>query len=450
MPEVFPFRAVRFNPARVGEVTPLTSQPYDRIDAELQQRYYDQDPHNIIRIIKRKDEEGDGSGMMKYEKGAETLERWLEEGVLMQEMKPCIYVYHQTYQTPQGEKTRKGFSAMVKLQEPGKGRILPHEQTHSGPKIDRFRLLSATKSHTEQIFFLYSDPKKRINVILDEAAKRDPDIVARDEMGETHRVWRIMDPGTIAAIQRDIRTRDAIIADGHHRYETAWNYCQEMKKRGAKCEGPETYENILATIVNMDDEGVSIFGTHRICHDLPDFDASRLLDRAKKTFDVRAYPFATDEEEAFARQELLEDLRIEGHQSPCFGVIAKGVAAHHLFVVRDRKELAGQVRSGKSEAWRSLDVNILHGIVLEEMLGITPEKLAAEENVEFLRDPGEAIDAVLKNDRYPVAFLVNPIRLDTIRKIVSKGERFPQKTTDFYPKLLTGLLLCKLNYVKGG
>ena len=275
MPEVFPFRAVRFNSANVGELTPLTTQPYDRIDADLQQRYYDQNPNNIIRIIKRQEEEGDTSGMLKYQKGAETLKQWMEEGVLMQEMKPCIYVYYQTYKTPQGEKTRKGFSAMVRLQEPGKGRILPHEQTHSGPKIDRFRLLSATKSHTEQVFFIYSDPKKKINTILDEATKREPDIVATDELGETHRVWRIMDAGTIATIQRDIRKRDAIIADGHHRYETAWNYCQEMKKRGGKCEGPETYENILATVVNMDDEGMSIFGSHRLCYDLPKFDASR-------------------------------------------------------------------------------------------------------------------------------------------------------------------------------
>jgi uncharacterized protein (DUF1015 family) len=447
MPEVFPFRAVRFNTTNVGEVAPLTTQPYDRIDTDLQQRYYDQHPHNIIRIIKRKEEEGDSSGMMKYEKGAETLQEWLKEGAFLQEMKPCIYVYYQTYQTPQGEKTRKGFSAMVRLQEPGKGRILPHEQTHSGPKIDRFRLLSATKSHTEQVFFIYSDPKKKINSILDEAAKREPDIVATDEMGEIHRVWKIMDAATIAAIQKDIRTRDAIIADGHHRYETSWNYCQEMKKQGRKCEGPETYENILATVVNMDDEGMSIFGSHRLCYGIPNFDISRLLSQAKEYFDIREYPFSNEEEETFAQQELVEDLRIEGHQKPCFGVVARGAPAHYLFIVRDVKKLADRVRSKKSEAWRSLDVNILHSVVLEEMVGITPQHLADEDKVEFLRDAGEVIESVLKNEKYPVAFLVNPIRLETIRKIVSKGERFPQKTTDFYPKLLTGLLLCKLNYV---
>lgn len=444
MPKVYPFRGVRFNPAKVSNLTKVTTQPYDRINAELQEEYYQRDPHNIVRIIRTKDEP---DPMGKYATAARTLEEWLRDGVMIQENKPCLYVYYQTYRTPQGTKTRKGFSAMVRLEEPGKGRIHGHEETHSGPKIDRFNLLTATKAHTEQVFLIYSDPEKRVNKILDSIASRSPDLEAKDDLGETHRVWRVMDAATIAQIQKDLEGRDAIIADGHHRYETAWNFRSDQTKNKAKCEGPETFENVLATVINMDDEGMTIFGTHRLCYDIPDFDAKRLVAQAAKFFDVRPYPFESDAEEKSARQELLEDLRIEGMSKPCFGVAAKGAGEHYLFVVKDVKACASKVKVSKSEEWRSLDVNLLHSVVLDPMLGIGPAQLAAEKNVEFLRSADEAIDHARGSGRYQVAFLVNPVKLSQIQKIVGKGERFPQKTTDFYPKLLTGLLLCKLNYV---
>ncbi|MBI2898738.1 MAG: DUF1015 domain-containing protein, partial [Planctomycetes bacterium] len=306
--------------------------------------------------------------------------------------------------------------------------------------------LTATKTHTEQVFLIYSDPEKRVNRILDSIAARHPDLEAKDDLGETHRVWRVMDAATIAQIQKDLEGRDAIIADGHHRYETAWNFRAEMMKQKARCDGTETFENVLATLINMDDEGMTIFGTHRLCADVPDFDLARLLAAAGRFFDVRPYPFANDAEEGFARRELLEDLKIEGMARPCFGVAARGADAHWLFVVKDPKAAAAKVKAPRSEEWRSLDVNLLHSAVLDPMLGIGPAQLAAERNVEFLRDPNEAIDKARAGGKYQAAFLVNPVKLSQIRTIVSKGERFPQKTTDFYPKLLTGLLLCKLNF----
>ncbi len=443
MPKVYPFRGLRYNPAKVPDLTKVTTQPYDRIGPELQDEYYRRHPHNIVRIIRTK-EESDPAG--KYATSARTLEEWIRDGILMQESKPCLYVYYQISKTPEGEKTRKGFTAMVRLEEPGKGRVHPHEETHSGPKVDRFQLLSATRAHTEQVFLLYSDPEKRVNRILDSIAARPPDLEAKDDLGETHRVWRVMDPATIAQIQKDLESRDAIIADGHHRYETAWNFRAEMLKQGKKCEGTETFENVLATAVNMDDEGMTIFGTHRLCYDVPNFEPARLVEAAGRFFDVRPYPFDTDAEEASARRELLEDLRIEGMEKPCFGVAAKGAKEYFLFVVRDVKAAAARVKVGKSEDWRSLDVNLLHSVILEPLLGIGPEQLKAERNVEYVRDVHEAIGKARGEGKHQVAFLVNPVKLSQIRKIVAKGERFPQKTTDFYPKLLTGLLLCKLNF----
>lgn len=440
MPRIYPFRAVHFDTSKVKDLTPLTTQPYDKINPALQEEYYRKHEHNLIRVILRKEE----PGRDKYQDAAATLREWLKAGVLVQDAKPALYVYHQIYRTPQGVKTRKGLSALVQIDEPGKGKILPHEQTHSGPKVDRFKLLSATGTHTEQVFFLYSDPEKAVNRICDEVAKGKPDFEAKDDLGETHKVWRLEDPAKIQAVQKAIESRECIIADGHHRYETSWNFKQDCAKRGVRATGTESPDNVLATLVNMDDD-LTIFGTHRLCYDIPGFDWAKVLRAAKEQFDIREYPFSNAEEEKSARRELLEDLKVEGLTKPCFGAAAKAAAAHSLFVVRDVKAAAAQVRDKRSEDWRSLDVCLLHTLILEKLLGIGPEQLAAEKNVHFYRSADEAIDHVRAGGPYQVAFLVNPVKMEQIHRVVKNGEKFPQKSTDFYPKLLTGLLLCKLN-----
>ena len=440
MPKIHPFRAVRFDPAKVGDLTQVTTQPYDKINAALQDEYYKKHPNNLIRVILRKDEPGQD----KYQGAARTLEEWIAQGVMVRDAKPALYAYHQTCKTPQGVKLRKGLSALVQIDEPGKGKILPHEQTHTGPKIDRFNLITATKAYTEQVFFLYSDPEKAVNALVDESTKGAPDLVATDDLGETHKVWRIEDPAKIAAIQKILEAKDCIIADGHHRYETSWNVKQDCLKKGAKLKDVESPANVLATLVNMDDE-LTIFGTHRLCYDVPNFNLEKLLRAAEGVFDVRDYPFADAATEKEARRDLLEDLRIEGLTKPCFGVAAKDAKAHYLFVVRDVKAAAKKVKAERSEDWRSLDVCILHTLILEELLGVGPKQLADEKNVEFLRSADEAVEKVRATKPYQVAFLVNPVRMDQIKRVVKNGEKFPQKATDFYPKLLTGLLLCQLN-----
>jgi uncharacterized protein (DUF1015 family) len=440
MPRIYPFKGVHFDTSKVKDLTPLTTQPYDKINPALQDEYYRRSEHNLIRVILRKDE----PGRDKYQDAAATMKEWLTSGVLVQDAKPAVYVYHQIYRTPNGVKTRKGLSALVQIDEPGKGKILPHEQTHSGPKIDRFKLLSATKTHTEQVFFLYSDPEKVVNRICDEAAKGKPDFEAKDDLGETHRVWRLDDPEKISAIQKAMEPKDCIIADGHHRYETSWNYKQDQANKGVKATGAETPDNVLATLVNMDDD-LTIYGTHRLCYDIQSFDMAKVLNGAKSAFDIREYSFNNDSEERAARRDLLEDLKVEGMSKPCFGAVAKGSKSHYLFVTRDVKAAASQVKDKRSEDWRSLDVCLLHTLILEKLLGIGPEQLAAEKNVHFYRSADETIDHVRATGPYQVAFLVNPVRMDQIQKVVKNGEKFPQKSTDFYPKLLTGLLLCKLN-----
>lgn len=443
MPRIFPFRGIHFDPARVGDLTQVTSQPYDRIGPDLQQEYYRRNEHNICRIIQRKSE----NGADKYAAAAATLDAWLKEGILARDAEPCFYAYFQTYSTPQGPVTRKGFAALVNIEEPGKGMILPHEQTHTGPKVDRLNLIRATQTHTEPIFFVYSDPKKTADAILEEVSKRPADFQAKDDLGETHRVWRISDPGQVRALQEALEDKVCIIADGHHRYETSWNYRKEMEAQGRKAGGPECFRNVLATLVNTEGD-LTIFGSHRIVEGLKDFDPARMVAEAKKVFEVREYPFKDDAEERGARKEMLEDLRVEGLTLPCFGVAARGASAHYLFIVRDVKAAAARVKDDRSEAWRSLDVNLLHAVVMDGMLGVGPEQMAAEENVTFHRSADVAVEKTREEGGpVQVSFLVNPVKLEQIREIAGQGERFPQKSTDFYPKLLTGLLLCRLDQV---
>ena len=443
MPKIYPFKGVHFDTSKGRDLTPLTTQPYDKIDPKLQDAYYKKNEHNLIRVILRKDEPGKD----KYQGAADTLSEWLKSGVMVQDPKPAFYVYHQIYKTPGGVKTRKGIVALVQIDEPGKGKILPHEQTHSGPKADRLALITATQTHTENIFLLYPDPEKAVNKICDEAAKGKPDFEAKDDLGETHKVWRLDDPQKIQAIQKAMDAKECVIADGHHRYETSWNYKQQCTKAGLKGTGTETFDNVLATLVNMDDD-LTIFGTHRLCYDIPNFDLGKVLTAAKAAFDIKEYSFSNAEEEKAARRDLLEDLKVEGMSKPCFGAAAKGSTSHYLFVTRDVKAAAAQVKDKRSEDWRSLDVCLLHTLILEKLLGIGPEQLAAEKNVHFYRSADEAIDHVRATGPYQVVFLVNPVRMDQIQKVVKHGEKFPQKSTDFYPKLLTGLLLCKLNVSK--
>ena len=438
MPKIFPFRATQYNPERISDLSKVTTQPYDKIDEALREEYAARHEHNAVRLIRP-------TGEDKYATAAQTLQEWIEAGVLVEDSEPAFFAYFQSYPTPQGNKTRKGVIALVRADPFGKGRVHPHEETHSGPKIDRFNLLSRTRTHFGQIFLLYSDPKRTVSEILDEASRRDPDLQSTDEAGIQHRVWRISDGGTIRRIQKDLDRRDAIIADGHHRYETSVRYHQEMKKKGARSGDAESFENVMATLVNMEDEGLTLYPTHRVVHQVAGFQAAALREGASKFFDVREYAFPTEEEEPAARREMLEDLRIEGFARPTIGVAVAGGSAYLLLGLRDQEAVAGRSREKRSREWRSLDVNVLHTLILDELLGVGKDQLDREQNVSFVRHADDAI-GMLGEPGVQAAFLLNPVRVDQIRALVKNGERFPQKTTDFHPKLLTGLVFCRLRH----
>jgi uncharacterized protein (DUF1015 family) len=432
MVQVHPFRATHFNPARVGaDLTLLTAQPYDRIDGKLQEEYYGRHPNNVIRVTKPKDEPGDTDSKNKYTRARQTMEEWLRDGVLVRDPSPGFYAYFQTYRAPGGLRTRRGLAAMVKTEPFGRGRVYPHEETHLGPKIDRLKLLHESKTHFESIFLLYSDPKKAVDKILRAAARAGPLIEARDDFGELHRVWRIDDPSTCATLTGLLEPLPAIIADGHHRYETALKYSIDARKLKLRCEGSESPDNVLATLVNMEDaRGLTIYGTHRAIREAPGFDLKRFSESISPLFDIRPGSAA--------------DLRRS--KRPAFGLAVRGEKKTFVVTLRDvERALKILEGTGKhSREWNLLDVNVLHSLILNDVLGITPDDLAHEKKVDYYRHADEVVQLV-REGRYALAFLVRPVTVEQIQSITRGWERFPQKTTDFYPKLLSGLLMCRLN-----
>jgi uncharacterized protein (DUF1015 family) len=451
MPKVYPFRAVTYDAARVGSLDAVVTQPYDKIDAALQEEYYRRSPYNIIRITKGKDLPGDdGKRQNKYRRAAGFLADWLKTGILRQDAEPAIWVYHQVYPCPDGAtRTRKGFTALVELEPFGKGSIHPHEETHTKPKVDRMSLLRAVRAHTGQVFLLYSDPGDAISRLLAPFTDRAPDLEAQNELNETHRAWRVTDAKAVARVQAAMKARDAYIADGHHRYETALAFRDELRKAGVRTAPPETADRRMATFVNMDDPGLTILATHRLVSGLSTFNFARFLEQAPRYFALHEFPFEDAASESRARAELLNALRVEGARRPAFGCCGQGASVHVLLVLKDPAVMDAVLDDPRSSAWKQLDVNVLHGICLHRLLGITKEDLAMERYVSYVRHADEAVRAV-REGQGQVVFLLNPVKVGQIKTIVKSGERFPQKTTDFYPKMMSGFLLEKLGVGEAG
>ncbi len=448
MAKIFPFRGLFFDPARVGSLDSVVAQPYDKIDDALRETYLARHPQHIVRISKGKDEPGDGEGTDKYARAGRLIDQWIAERVILRDPVPAIYVSAQEFKGPDGRtRVRRGFAALGQVEDFGKGGVHAHEKTLLAPKQDRYRLMTATRGLTEgHIFMLYHDPAGRVNRLLDEAAAGAPTHEARDDYGETHRLWRITDPERIRAIQREMERFDLFIADGHHRYEVALQYRDEMRRLGRKCEGTESFENRMMSYFNMADEGLVIFPTHRVVHALTNWEPKTFLAGLGEHFDVREYPYKDNGDEERMREEWLEDLRIEGQTRKAFGIALAGSRSYRLLLLKDPAVMDRVVSGGQSTEWKRLDVTIGTELILNVRLGITAEKLAKETHVHYIRHAADAL-AMVRSGQAQLALLLNPTRLEEVRVIAAKGERMPQKSTDFYPKLLSGFVMNRVNFV---
>jgi uncharacterized protein (DUF1015 family) len=407
------FRGYRYGIGQAHDVSKVVAPPYDQITPTLQERLYAMSSANVVRVSYPADRPGPGETPDKYVRAAETLDAWLRDGVWAQDESPAIYPYTQTYEVADREVTRAGFVALGEVSDYARGIVLPHERTHTGPKQDRMRLLETTGADTGLLFMLTSDPEGRLRAVT--AGAGAPLVEARDLRGEVHRLWRITDVETIGRAQAQMASAPVIIADGHHRYETAVEYAR--RHPGA--------DHKLMAFFTLEAPGLTIFANHRLVHGVAGFSLTGLSHDARRWFEVTPL---TDPA-AF-------------HPTPTrIGVVAGGEAA--VFALRP--EAAGDIAwpAGTSAAWRRLAVSLLHEGLLRPLLGIDAAALEAGSHVDYTADQDEAVRAA-REGRYQAAFLIASTTPAELQSVVRGGELLPQKSTHFYPKLLDGLVFHRL------
>jgi len=451
MAQVHPFQAFRYNPQRVPFERVLT-QPYDKISAAMQDNYYAADPHNLISVEKGRTFPDDSPQNNVYTRAAARLENWIRETIVAQDPAPSFYAYAQEFTVPGTgvQSIRRGFIGAGKLEDYSAGIVFRHEHTLSGPKADRLELLRHTRMHTGQLFMLYSDPQQRIDAILKDAESSVPATTLHDEYGVVHRLRVIADPDRTAAIKSAMEEQKLVIADGHHRYETALTYRKERRLTagGVHPSAPYAeapYDFAMMTFVNTCSEGLTILPTHRLAANLHDFSWSEARRYLEPWFEAQAFPFADDGQKAEAQSKFLAQLH-QARGQRAIGVYPTAEhskRAYYVLTLRRGADLT-QLLHSVSPLQRELDVVLLHDGILEPAFGITLQSVTAERNLSYEREAPAALDAVDRGAAQ-IAFLLNPVDVDQVMHIATSGEVMPQKSTDFYPKLLSGIAMYRVD-----
>lgn len=429
MAVIVPIRGVRYNPTKIGEVRNVITPPYDVIDAAAQNMYYERHPNNVIRLELGKTTPEDNETNNRYTRAAETFQSWLQQEVLTHDPKPSLYLYEQEFEV-RGEKlVRSGFICGVKAEDYSKGSVLPHEETLPKHKADRLNLMRAALANFSPIFGLYSDPEHVVEAILAGAkAKPAPDIEVLDDSGLLNRLWVISEPKAVQKIVQFMAEQKIFIADGHHRYETAVNFGKEMA-----AQGKDGYDFVLITLVNLYDKGLVVFPTHRLVHNVQNLEAVKLITDLAADFTVEKLPPGT------ALNAFLAKLETAGATGHSFGIYTPE-KLFYILKLKDESSLDRLDLENRSAAWKRLDVSILHTLILEKQLGIGSRQRADESNLTYTRDENFALASV-DNGSTQLCFFMNPTKVEEVTNIATGGEKMPQKSTYFYPKIVTGLVI---------
>jgi uncharacterized protein (DUF1015 family) len=411
MANIFPFQPYRYSP-KAGPLQDLVTQPYDKISPEMRRRYLQASPYNLVRVILGDRSPSDSESDNVYTRAARYLDTWTADGILVRDAEPGLFAYFQEFTVPEsGERlVRKGFIGLGAVEEYSAGVVYRHEQTLSGPKKDRLELLRHTHAHFGQLFMLYPDPAGEIDGLLDEAAEAPPLGAVTDEYGDRHSIWKISGAQRIAGIRQRMADKKLLIADGHHRYETALAFYRENPALPGA-------DRVMMTFVNMHAPGLKILATHRLVSGLINFDAGEFIRQAAAGFEVAQIP-------------SLEALQRVWAESPGRAIIGAAIGGR-LYLIEER-DSAGQ-----------LDVGVLHDRLLRGLLGIGEEAVRDEKNLRYIRGLDAAV-AEARGGAAQIAFLLKPVSIDAVARISFGGGVMPQKSTDFYPKLLSGLTIYKL------
>ncbi len=433
MAEIQAFRGFRYDLARVGQLGDVVAPPYDVIDASLQEALYDRSPHNVVRLILNKELPSDSEHDNRYTRSAQSLRDWLRDGFLAQDSARSLYVYQQEFEVEGKRYTRKGFMARVRLEKFGEGRIYPHEETMSGPKADRLKLFHATNMNLSQIFGLFPDEAGEVQSRLDAAVARSLPLEATDHLGVVSRLWPIADQHVAADVARLLAPKPVFIADGHHRYETALRYLEERTQAG-EVTGPDAPANfVLMMLVSMHDPGLVILPTHRLISGIGPISAGEARTILGPHFELELVGTGPE-----AAKETWERIEMDGSQDLLgFGTVSDGAWLTGRFRSPD---LMTQLAKEHSDAWRSLGVAVLQRVVLDRLL---PGARMKEPKCQYVHLLKEVTDAVAGR-ACEMAVLVPPATMTHVEEIAGNLEKMPPKSTYFYPKLLSGLVLHSL------
>ena len=447
MPTISALRGVRYDLGHVGSLSDVVAPPYDVIDPELQQQLYDRHPNNIVRLILGQDEPGDNDSHNRYTRAARHMKQWLRDGVLFPEAQPAVYVYHQRFTTDDGvEHTRRGFMCRVRIEPFGTGNIHPHEETHGGAKADRLKLWQHCRANLSQIFGLFPDEENAAQELLEQAAMGVTPLTATDHLGVDNTLWPIADGEAIAALQSILADKPAYIADGHHRYETAIAYRDQLAaEHGGELPADHPANYVLMMCVSMSDPGMLVLPTHRLFRGLPAITSDELSARLGESFACQ--PAGSGLDHAL---ELWPEIEIEGEQGTLGFYTAEDDAWTVARVTDAGRARMSQVAGEHSADWQSLGVSLLHRLVVDTLLDAPnlPAPKYARKLDEIPNDlrAGDSAGRDLTGQqgtggRFELAALVMPATLDHIRAISHHGERMPAKSTFFYPKVLSGLVI---------
>lgn len=440
MPRIQAFRGLRYNLAQVGSLSDVIAPPYDVVDGALQQRLYDNSPYNFIRLELTKAESDDTDVNAVYQRAATLFRQWVRDGVMQHEPDPAIYVYHQVFDHGGRTYTRRGFMTRVRLVRFGEGNIYPHEQTHAKAKDDRLRLTKACRANMSQIFGLYPDPTNEAQNLLESHIAGTSGLEATDHLGVIHRLWPVTDQTLVGKIANLVEDKAMFVADGHHRFETACNYRDELAEaNGGTLPAEHPAQFVLTMLMSMDDPGLIVLPTHRLFHGVAELDAQELREKLGEYFDCELA--GSKPEDATAVWKQIEELDDQG----AFG----------FYTAKDKKwtlvtanaattAKMAEIARNQSEDWRSLGVAMLHGLIIDRLLGM--EGHAKPTYVHQVEEVVDGLNGRLEGQLgYQLAALVMPASVDDIRRVSLHNERMPAKSTYFYPKLVSGLVVNPLD-----
>ncbi|MGB9720873.1 MAG: DUF1015 domain-containing protein [bacterium] len=417
MPEIRPFKGIRYNIKKIKNLSDVITQPYDQITDEMEKEYKKRSPYSFVNLVLTHYAEGHNR-QQEYENARNCVRDWLKGEIFIQEKDDSIYPYFQEFSFEGKHYTRKGFICRLRLEELGKGSILPHEKTLSKPKEDRLSLTRVTNKDFEPVFLLYTDPKNIVMNMIEEKCKNPPLVDVKDDRSVTHKLWQISDKNTITKVVSALKDAVLVIADGHHRYETAFNYLNELGE--VSPEHPANFK--MVTLVNIQDSGLVILPTHRLIMNLEAFDTDGFSQKAREFFEIKTV----------TKEDLKSNL--EKEKMHAFGFYSK----ERSFILKLKNiSSMSRVLPDRSKEYQNLDVAILHTLLIENIIGIKPEKI--EEHIRYQRGVEETLKRV-DDGEFQFAFLMNPTRPEQVRDVATNKERMPQKSTDFYPKLISGLV----------